>query len=278
VPHVRVVTPNRDELRLVAGPLGRDHQVADAAERARAAWGAAMVAVTLGGGGAVLVGAGAIPLAVPVARVVDGDPCGAGDRFASAFAAALADGSVASDALARAVDAASAFVAAGSVQSLIDDGAPTAAHDARTLVARVRAAGGTIVATSGCFDLLHAGHVASLQAARALGDCLVVCLNSDESVRRIKGPGRPLQGQADRARVLASLEFVDAVVVFDGDTPHAPLEQLRPDVFVKGGDYGVEDLPETAVLAGWGGRTVTVPYLQGRSTTALVDEARRRGR
>jgi D-beta-D-heptose 7-phosphate kinase / D-beta-D-heptose 1-phosphate adenosyltransferase len=130
-----------------------------------------------------------------------------------------------------------------------------------------------VVATGGCFDLLHAGHVATLLAARGLGDCLVVCVNSDASVRRIKGSGRPLVPAADRARVLEALECVDAVVVFDEDTPVEALRRLRPDVWAKGGDYAGADLPETAVLAEWGGQAVVLPYLRGRSTTRLVQSA-----
>jgi D-beta-D-heptose 7-phosphate kinase/D-beta-D-heptose 1-phosphate adenosyltransferase len=137
----------------------------------------------------------------------------------------------------------------------------------------MRARGGTVVATGGCFDLLHAGHVATLQAARALGDCLVVCLNSDDSVRRLKGPQRPLQPAVDRAQVLSALACVDAVVVFEEDTPAVALRRVRPDVWAKGGDYTGMVLPEAAVLAEWGGEAVTVPYLAGRSTTALVELA-----
>ncbi|MDP9399355.1 MAG: D-glycero-beta-D-manno-heptose 1-phosphate adenylyltransferase, partial [Actinomycetota bacterium] len=142
------------------------------------------------------------------------------------------------------------------------------------VLARVRAAGGTVVATGGCFDLLHAGHVATLRAARALGQCLVVCLNSDASVRRLKGPERPLQRQEDRARVLEALECVDAVVVFDEDTPEALLDALRPDVWAKGGDYAGVELPESRLLQSWGGQAVVLPYLDGRSTTSLVAAAR----
>jgi rfaE bifunctional protein nucleotidyltransferase chain/domain len=127
-----------------------------------------------------------------------------------------------------------------------------------------------VVAAGGCFDLLHAGHVRLLEAARALGDCLVVCLNSDESVRRLKGPGRPVVPQADRADVLRGLGCVDAVAIFAEDTPAAVLERLRPHLFVKGGDYGARDLPEAEVLARWGGQAVLVPYLEGRSTSGLL--------
>jgi rfaE bifunctional protein nucleotidyltransferase chain/domain len=142
------------------------------------------------------------------------------------------------------------------------------------VVARTRAAGGTVVATGGCFDLLHAGHVATLEAARRLGDCLVVLVNSDASVRRLKGDGRPLVPERDRVRVLAALGAVDAVALFEEDTPLAALDVLRPDVWVKGGDYAAPALPETTLLAGWGGEVVVVPYLAGRSTTRLVQTAR----
>jgi rfaE bifunctional protein nucleotidyltransferase chain/domain/rfaE bifunctional protein kinase chain/domain len=146
------------------------------------------------------------------------------------------------------------------------------------VVARVRAVGGTVVATGGCFDLLHAGHVATLQAARQLGDCLVVCVNSDESVAGLKGPERPLVRHADRARLLAALGCVDAVVIFDEPTPNAVLSWLRPDVWVKGGDYGTggdgPDLPEAEMLRRWGGYAVVVPYLDGRSTSSMIAAAR----
>jgi D-beta-D-heptose 7-phosphate kinase / D-beta-D-heptose 1-phosphate adenosyltransferase len=144
------------------------------------------------------------------------------------------------------------------------------------LIAAVRAEGGTVVATGGCFDLLHAGHVATLRSARALGDCLVVCLNSDASVRRLKGPGRPLVPEADRVAVLEALGCVDVVVPFDERTPEAVLARLRPDVFAKGGDYALTDLPEAALLASWGGQAVVLPYLEGRSTTQLMKEVIRR--
>jgi rfaE bifunctional protein nucleotidyltransferase chain/domain len=144
------------------------------------------------------------------------------------------------------------------------------------LLADVRARGGTVVATGGCFDLLHAGHVATLQAARRLGDCLVVCLNSDTSVAGLKGPDRPVTSQADRSRLLAALGCVDAVVIFDEPTPESVLTWLRPDVWVKGGDYadGGPDLPEAELVRRWGGQTVVVPYLDGRSTTRMIAAVR----
>ena len=125
--------------------------------------------------------------------------------------------------------------------------------------------------------MLHAGHVRMLRTARALGDCLVVCLNSDSSVRRTKGSDRPLVPEEDRAAVLRALGCVDAVVLFDEETPEAILERLRPNIFAKGGDYTVSELPEAKVLARWGGRAVILPYVAGRSTTRLIEEAMTRG-
>jgi D-sedoheptulose 7-phosphate isomerase len=150
-------------------------------------------------------------------------------------------------------------------------------EDAERVIAQVRASGGSVVATGGCFDLLHAGHVRTLQEARALGDCLVVCLNSDASVRSLKGSDRPLVAEDDRAAVLESLACVDAVVVFDERTPEAVLERLRPDIWAKGGDYEASELPEAKVLERWGGRVVILPYVEGRSTTRLLEEVRLRG-
>jgi rfaE bifunctional protein nucleotidyltransferase chain/domain len=142
------------------------------------------------------------------------------------------------------------------------------------LLAEMRASGGTIVATGGCFDLLHVGHLATLQAARKLGDCLIVCLNSDDSVRALKGPDRPLNPQADRSRLIAALDCVDAVVVFDEPTPEAVLTWIRPDVWVKGGDY--TEPPEAELVRHWGGQAVIVPYVDGRSTTRTIAAARGR--
>ncbi|OFS23941.1 hypothetical protein HMPREF3086_03970 [Dietzia sp. HMSC21D01] len=138
-------------------------------------------------------------------------------------------------------------------------------------IARTREAGGVIVATGGCFDVLHAGHAQYLRAARELGDLLVVLLNSDTSVRRLKGPGRPVNPVADRRALLEALASVDAVVVFDEDDPREALDTLRPDVWVKGGDYRVADLPEAPLVHSWGGRVEILPLLSGRSTTSILD-------
>lgn len=142
------------------------------------------------------------------------------------------------------------------------------------LVERVRATGGTVVATGGCFDVLHAGHLGLLEQARSLGDCLVVLLNSDASVRRLKGPSRPVHAVTDRARLLEGLACVDAVAVFEDDDPVATLARLRPDVWVKGGDYREQDLPEARTVRALGGRVELVPYAEGHSTTRILERVR----
>jgi rfaE bifunctional protein nucleotidyltransferase chain/domain/rfaE bifunctional protein kinase chain/domain len=150
---------------------------------------------------------------------------------------------------------------------------PDAPPDALGLAREVRAAGGTVVVAGGCFDVLHPGHVRLLGAARGLGDCLIVCLNGDLSVRRLKGRRRPVNPVEDRAEVLGALAPVDAVFVFDEDDPCAALEQLRPHLFVKGADHAGTDLPEREVLARWGGEIVFVPVVPGRSTTRVLEIA-----
>jgi rfaE bifunctional protein nucleotidyltransferase chain/domain len=139
--------------------------------------------------------------------------------------------------------------------------------------ARWRAGGQVVVWTNGCFDLLHVGHVRNLRAARAFGDVLVVGVNSDESVRRLKGPGRPILPAAERMELLAALESVDAVVAFDEATPEAALARLQPDVHCKGADYAPphgKPIPEASVVAAYGGRVAFLPLVPGVSTTDIV--------
>jgi rfaE bifunctional protein nucleotidyltransferase chain/domain len=132
-----------------------------------------------------------------------------------------------------------------------------------------------VVFTNGVFDVLHRGHATYLAEARALGGSLVVALNTDASARRLgKGPDRPLNNEIDRAMLLAALESVDLVTWFDEDTPLEMIRELQPDVLVKGGDYDMAKLPETALVESWGGRAMALPFVQGYSTTALVKQIR----
>jgi rfaE bifunctional protein nucleotidyltransferase chain/domain len=263
------------------------------ADTLRGAWEVRAVCVTAGSQGAYLSAADGEVMFVPAPAVSDGDPCGAGDRFSASAAVALTRGAVLSEAVEAAVADASAWVAAGGAEGFRNrradtglgagDSIGTADGDAAAggtgelgeLVARVRAGGGTLVATGGCFDILHAGHVASLDAARRLGDALVVLVNSDESVRRLKGPGRPVVHAQDRVRVLQALSSVDAVAIFTEDDPRAALDRLRPDVWVKGGDYDTALMPEADLVRSWGGRVVLLPYVDGRSTTSILRRSSR---
>jgi rfaE bifunctional protein nucleotidyltransferase chain/domain len=276
VPGVALVTPNAAEAATASGISGTAvGATRRAAETLIRRWHARSVAVTIGARGALLCFGTGASEAFPVLQASSGDTCGAGDCFAATAAIELATGALPSEAVARAVAAATHFVMTGGVASL-DAATPAAAlelPDADQVIAGARARDGLVVATGGCFDLLHAGHIQTLAAARTLGDCLIVCLNSDESVRRLKGDPRPLQSQQDRARVLAALRVVDAVVVFDEDTPMALLDRLRPDIWVKGGDYTSDQLPETDLVRQWGGEVVTVGYLGGRSTSRLLARA-----
>jgi D-beta-D-heptose 7-phosphate kinase/D-beta-D-heptose 1-phosphate adenosyltransferase len=279
-----LATPNLAEALRAAEVPAAHSTVAcatDAATRLLDRWGCTAVAVTLGAAGALLLERGSsAPLVVPAPAAEVSDPCGGGDRLVASVAVNLAQRLSLFDALGAAVSDASAFLAAGGVAALARPPAPPSlpgATDALRVVQRVRAAGGTVVATGGCFDLVHAGHAKTLRAARALGDCLVVCLNSDSSVRTLKGPQRPIMSEADRRDLLLALECVDAVLVFDEDTPEQALRRLEPDLWVKGGDYRADELPEAELIRSWGGRTVIVPFVPGRSTTTLASALARVG-
>jgi rfaE bifunctional protein nucleotidyltransferase chain/domain len=144
-------------------------------------------------------------------------------------------------------------------------------EEARRQIQALQQQGRRVVFTNGCFDLLHVGHVRYLQAARDLGDFLVVGLNDDASVRRLqKGPGRPINSQAERAEVLAALACVDAVVLFSQDTPLELILTLRPDVLVKGGDYTLDTIVGCPEVLSWGGQVKVIPYVPGYSTTRLI--------
>jgi len=301
-----LATPNLAEAEQIAGaatgpapgPPPNGKASPEALARALATrWHVGAVCVTCGEQGASLATAAGRSLTWS-AEPAAGDPCGAGDRFAVAAARALADGAEPAEATGAAVREAARYVAesgaravataaAKAVESSRDggvaarpEGSPAGAESARALglATRTRAAGGSVVATGGCFDLLHLGHVRSLEAARALGDCLIVLLNGDRSVRELKGRDRPLVGEEERAEMLRGLACVDEVMIFDEPDPSAVLSLLRPDVWAKGGDYQLDELPESKAIATWGGRIVILPFLAGRSTTKLIEEANGRVR
>jgi rfaE bifunctional protein nucleotidyltransferase chain/domain len=147
--------------------------------------------------------------------------------------------------------------------------------DAVAIVERLHASGKTVVFTNGVFDLLHPGHLRYLQQARALGDALIVGVNSDRSVRAIKGPLRPITPEAERAEILAALAPVDAAVMFDEDTPHAIIAAIQPDVLVKGADWAEDAIVGRDIVEARGGRVVRMPIEPGYSTSGIIEKARR---
>lgn len=147
-----------------------------------------------------------------------------------------------------------------------------AGEDIASFCETLRRGGKKIVFTNGCFDILHAGHVRYLAAARALGDCLVLGLNTDASVRRIKGPERPINSETDRAEVVDALKAVDYVVLFDEPTAEQVIGKVRPDIYVKGGDYTLETLPEAKIVQSYGGRVEFIALVAGRSTTNVIEK------
>jgi len=281
---VTLAKPNAEEAAAILGGLP-PHERAEAVGAARDAvldaTGARVVAVTLDAEGAVVLERGCEPYRTyakprPQVRVA-----GAGDTFLAAFTLALAGGAPTPHAAELASLAASVVVGRdGTAPCTADDLRDASARGdkvadsveglAETL-ARRRLDGCRIVFTNGCFDILHSGHVAYLNQAKALGDLLVVGVNSDESVRSVKGPGRPVNSIEDRVRVLAALSAVDHVVVFGEQTADGLLRQLRPHVYVKGGDYQGAYIPEAQAAEEIGARIELLPFLPDRSTSGLIE-------
>jgi D-beta-D-heptose 7-phosphate kinase / D-beta-D-heptose 1-phosphate adenosyltransferase len=282
------VTPNAAETERVLGrALGADRIRAamEADEELRAATGAAGVVVTLDRDGTVVLGDGE-PSRTLARPAPDANANGAGDTFAAATTLALAAGldlhraarfgQLAADVVVRTPG--TGICTAADLRASLTDGARLL--DEQTLVrtlAAERAAGRRIVFTNGCFDVLHRGHTAYLKQARALGDVLVVAVNDDESTRRLKGAGRPLNPESDRAGVVAELACVDYVTVFSTDTPVHLIETIEPDVYAKGGDYLPEMLAETEVVQAHGGEVRILDYVSPHSTSRLIARVRASG-
>ena len=143
------------------------------------------------------------------------------------------------------------------------------------LLKKLKEEGKTIVTTNGCFDILHVGHVRYLEKTKSFGDVLIVALNSDKSVKSIKGESRPINNENDRAEVLSALKSVDYVVLFDEDSPIDLLLQIKPDVYTKGADYTIESLPEAKGIMEAGGRIEFISFVEGKSTTSIIEKMRK---
>ncbi len=291
-----IITPNVLEARLAIEP----HRLADARQtalqcdlpavetlgnRLLAAIDADYAAITLGSDGVLLLDRTGSALHLAAHPVSQANDVGAGDSFAAALALALTTGASVEEATRIGIDAAGIAVAKRrtaivEVQELlgrvglrvqtVDEGQ----SDRAALVAQLdaaRLAGRTIVFTNGVFDILHAGHIQLLRRARDLGDLLVVGVNNDRGVRRLKGPTRPINGEHDRLALVAALDAVDHAILFEEDTPTELIRALRPHIHVKGGDYAGATLPESDAVRAGGGRTVILPLKGDLSTSATID-------
>ncbi len=280
------LTPNLAEVARATGlPIGSEEELDRAARRVLDQAGAEFVLVTRGAGGVTLFGRKGRIVHEPARAIEVFDVTGAGDTAAALFALALFGGAPPEEA-ARLANLGAGVVVGKIGTATVSPAELEAARSGRRegagekileeadLLRRLhheRARGQKVVFTNGCFDLIHVGHIQYLQLARRLGDLLVVGVNDDASVRRLKGEGRPLIGGRQRAELLGALACVDFVVFFAEDTPQRLIEAIRPHVLVKGGDYTAEEIVGREIVEAYGGRVETLPLVEGISTTNLVE-------
>jgi D-beta-D-heptose 7-phosphate kinase / D-beta-D-heptose 1-phosphate adenosyltransferase len=283
-----LICPNRKELSVATGePPAELQQLLTAGQAMLPSLEVQFMVVTLGEEGIAVLRPDSCRRAPAVVRQVY-DASGAGDTVIAVLALAMACG-VEIETAARIANIAAGIVVSkvGTVPvqreellgALAWEAAPPMGEKVlpldhlRSRVATWRSAGQRVVFTNGCFDILHIGHILLLEQARRAGDRLIVGLNSDNSIRRIKGPSRPIIGQDERAQILAALSAVDAVVLFDQNTPLKLIEAIRPDVLVKGGDYTEDNIAGAREVRAWGGRVEIIPLVEGVSTTRLLAKA-----
>lgn len=285
-----MLTPNQRELEAVVGAWADDDELLAKAGRLRAELELGSLLVTRGDRGMLLVREGGEPIRLPAEAREVFDVTGAGDTVLALLASAYGAGLSLEHAAGLANLGAGLVVAKIGVATVSRSELSLALHrrgsggrglvtldELARLVAEAKARGERIVMTNGCFDILHAGHVSYLEEARSLGDRLVVAINDDESVRRLKGEPRPLTPLGDRMAVLAGLAAVDWVVAFTEDTPADVVNRVLPDVLVKGGDYTRETIVGADVVERNGGEVRVLAFKHGRSTSALIDAIRRGG-
>ena len=281
-----VLTPNLTELEAVVGPCQDDATLIAKAETLRSALELEAILVTRSEAGMTLIQAGSAPQHFAASAQEVFDVTGAGDTVIATLAGCLSAGLPMAEAARIANRAAGVVVAKLGTASVTPDeltmvgeglrGAPdrqgvVSASDMLDVVAEARGRGQRVVMTNGCFDLLHPGHIAYLEQAATLGDMLVVAVNDDDSVRRLKGDARPVNAIADRMAVLVGLSAVDYVLPFSEDTPAKLIEALAPDVLVKGGDYVVEEIAGHESVMARGGEVIVLDFLEGHSTSSLID-------
>ena len=282
------LTPNRGEFEAVVGPCSDENDLLRKGEALRAELELELLLVTRGEQGMTLFEQGAEPLTLPTQAREVFDVTGAGDTVIALLAAGVAAGLAAADAAALANLGAGIVVGKIGVATVSRSELLHALHsqgsggrgfvdlpELLTLVAEAKARGERVVLTNGVFDILHVGHVSYLEEAKSCGDRLVVAVNDDDSVRRLKGASRPVNSLADRMAVLAGLASVDWVVPFSEDTPAELIARVLPDVLVKGGDYRVEQIAGGDTVLRNGGEVRVLGFKPGRSTSALIDALRK---
>ena len=283
-----LLTPNRGEFEAVAGHVASETEFLAKGAALRAALELDALLVTRSEHGMTLFARDAEPLTLPAQAREVFDVTGAGDTVIALLGACLAAGSSMADAAALANLAAGIVVGKIGVATVTRSDLQEALHqhgsggrglvtpdELAALVREAKARGERVVMTNGCFDILHAGHVSYLEEAKSFGDKLVVAINDDASVARLKGPSRPITPLEDRMAVLAGLAAVDWVVPFGADTPAALIERILPDVLVKGGDYTVEQIAGAPAVLANGGAVRIVRFKPGRSTSAVIEAIRR---
>ncbi len=282
-----LITPNLSELEAVVGACPDEATIVSKGERLREELDLEALLVTRSEKGMTLLQPGRAPLHLPTQAREVYDVTGAGDTVIATFGAAIASGHDFAQAahisnLAAGIVVGKLGTATVSPAELMravrrqheDDSGYLDEEELLERVARAKSQGQTVVMTNGCFDLLHVGHVRYLEAARRLGDVLIVAVNDDDSVRRLKGPTRPLNKVADRMRMLAALKCVDWVVPFTEDTPARLVGRVLPHLLVKGGDYKPEQIAGYDAVTGSGGKVVILDFYEGYSTTRIIERAR----
>lgn len=283
-----LLTPNLTEFELVVGPCNSEQELVEKGEELMARLQLDALLVTRGENGMTLLRPGEAELHLPARAREVYDVTGAGDTVIAVLGAAVAAGADLPQAVALANIAASivvgklgtATVSAPELRRAVlsDQGSERGVvtlDQLQILVQDARSQGERVVFTNGCFDIIHAGHVTYLEQARKLGDRLIVAVNSDDSVRRLKGKGRPINAQDRRMAVLAGLEAVDWVLCFDEDTPRPLLRALQPDILVKGGDYGDKTgVVGWEIVESYGGEVSVLAFIDSVSTTAIVNKIR----
>lgn len=282
-----ILTPNEHEIELASAERGKDnYNMGNAAKNLMNHVQLDSLLVTRGKDGMCLFESGKEPLYIPTEAREVFDVTGAGDTVIAVFAMSVLSGLNFHDAAIVANKAAgvvvgkvgTAIIQKDNLKSILEEDilrpAQNILHltELKQIVSQAKTYGKTVVFTNGCFDIIHGGHIEYLQKAGNLGDLLIVGLNSDSSVKKLKGEGRPLKTEQERANILAALKYIDYIIIFSDKTPENMIRELKPDIIVKGSDYTVDQVVGKEIVEEYGGRVELVPIVQGLSTSALVDD------